>query len=310
MANLFWKQHGKKTLNLVSTPFVSEEEFEKAIFETKEILEDVLLIKRQIRGGKKAGIPDIVGIDNDGNVCIVEMKNAAIDSSVIPQVLAYAFWAQKNPDSIKNLWLEAPKQPEDVVVNWDSYEVRIIIIAPSIEHSTLELVNTITYPVDLIEIKRWVEGPNQFLLVNKLEPEQPKKVRPVRGLETYDRAFYKSHYNKLSVDAFLSFAEETEHLIKSKGWPLEMKFNKHYCGFKHGFFNAFGIKWIGSKTFGFFFKLPKSVAEKTQPEGLKMDRYEDQWKEAYYKVDPSKTKVKAFLPLFKKALGSVTGKTE
>lgn len=307
MANLFWKQQGKKTLNLVSTPFTTEEEFEKVIFETKEILEDIFLLKRQVRGGKKAGIPDIVGIDSDGNVCIVEIKNFTIDASVIPQVLAYAFWAQKNPDSIKNLWLEAPKQPEDVVVNWDNYEVRIIIIAPSIERSTLELVNTITYPVDLIEIKRWTEGSNQFLLVNKLEPEQPKKVRTVRGLETYDRAFYESYYNKQSVAAFLTFVKETEKLVKSKGWPLEMKFNKHYCGFKHGFFNAFGIKWVSSKTFAFFFKLPKSVAEKFQPDGLKMDRYEDQWKQAVYKIDPAKTKINAFLPLFEKALESVTG---
>jgi len=309
LANLFWKQQGKKTLNLVSTPFSSEEEFEKVIFETKDILEDIFLIKRQIRGGKKVGIPDIVGIDSDGNVCIVEMKNVAIGDSVIPQVLAYAFWAQKNPDSIKNLWLEAPKQPEDVVVNWDNYEVRIIIIAPAIEHSTLELIDTITYPVDLIEIKRWVEGSNQFLLVNKLEPEQPQKIRIVRGLEVYDRAFYENHYNKHSVEAFLNFTQETERLIKSKGWPLEMKFNKHYCGFKHGFFNAFGIKWIGTKTFAFFFKLPKSVAEKIRPEGLKMDRYEDQWKEAVYKIDPIKTKVKTFSPLFEKALNSITGKS-
>lgn len=310
MANLFWKQKGDKTLNLLSSPFTSEEEFEKVIFETKEILEDIFLIKRQVRGGKKAGIPDIVGIDNDGNVCIVEMKNTTIDSSVIPQVLTYAFWAQKNPDSIKNLWLETPEQPEDVVVNWDNYEVRIIIIAPAIERSTLELVNTINYPVDLIEIKRWVEGTNQFLLVNKLEPEQPKKVKTIRGLEVYDRAFYEGHYNKNSVETFLSFAQETEKIIKTKGWPLEKKFNKHYCGFKHGFFNAFGIKWIGSKTFAFFFKLPKSVAEKIQPEGLKMDRYEDQWKEAVYKIDPSATKVETFLPLFQKALDFVMGKED
>lgn len=307
MANLFWKQKGKNTLNLLSTPFDSEEEFEKAIFETEELLEDIFLIKRQIRGGKKSGIPDIIGIDSDGNVCIVEMKNVAIDASVIPQVLTYAFWAQKNPDSIKNLWLEAPKQPEYINVNWDNYEVRIIIIAPSIERSALELVNTINYPVDLIEIKRWVERSNQFLLVNKLEPEQPKKVKPVRGLEIYNREFYKNNYNKQSVEYFLSFAQKTEQFIKVKDWPLEMKFNKYYCGFKHGFFNAFGIKWIGSKTFAFFFKLPESIAKKIQPKGLNMDRYEDQWKEAFYIVDHKKTKVKTFFPLFKKALELVTG---
>lgn len=308
MAILFWKQKEAKTLNLLSTPFASEEEFEKVVFETEEILEDIFLIKRQIRGGKKAGIPDIIGIDNDGNVCIVEMKNVPINASVIPQVLAYAFWAQKNPDSVKNLWLEAPKQPEDAVVNWDNYEVRIIIIAPSIERSTLELVNTINYQVDLIEIKRWVERSNQFLLVNKLEPEQPKKEKIARGLEVYDRTFYENHYNKHSVEAFLTFAEETKRLIKTKGWPLEMKFNKYHCSFKYGPFNAFGILWISSKSFAFFIKLPKSVAEKIQPNGLKMDKYADQWKQAHYKIDPSKTKVKTFLPLFQKALDYLTGK--
>lgn len=310
MANLLWKKSGKKTFNLVSTPFSSEEEFEKAVFETKEILEDIFLIKRQVRGGKKAGIPDIVGIDSDGNVCIVEMKNVAIGSSVIPQVLEYAFWAEKNPDSIKNLWLEAPRQPDETVVNWDNYEVRIIIIAPSIEHSTLELVNTITYPVDLIEIKRWQEGPHQFLLVDKLEPEEHKKVRAVHGLEVYDRSFYESHYNKQSVAAFFNFTSQTERLIKQKGWPLETKYNKQYCGFKHGFFNAFGIKWIGSKTFAYFFKLPEAVARRVQPKGLKMDRYEELWKEAVYKIDPAKANVKTFLPLFEKALSSITGKEQ
>ena len=309
MANLFWKRKGENTLNLLSTPFSSEEEFEKVIFETKEILEDVFLIRRQVRGGKKPGIPDIVGIDSDGNVCIVEMKNDSVDASVIPQVLAYAFWAETNPDSIKSLWLETPEQPEDVSISWENYEVRIIIIAPSIERSTLELVNKINYSVDLIEVKRWMEDQNQWLLVNKLEPEGHKRIKPVHGVPVYDRAFYEKHYNKDSVKAFLNYVQETDALIKSKGWQLELKFNRHHCGFKHGFFNAFGIEWIGSKTFAFFFKLPKSMAESHLPE-LKMDRYEDQWKSVVYKIEVGKTKVNTFLPLFQKAFENLTGKTE
>lgn len=143
-----------------------------------------------------------------------------------------------------------------------------------------------------------------------MEPEQPPKVITVRGLGVYDRAFYENNYNKHSVEAFLAFAEETKRLIKTKGWPLEMKFNKRHCSFKYGPSNAFGILWISSKSFAFFIKLPKSVAEKIQPNGLKMDKYADQWKQAHYKIDPSKTKVKTFLPLFQKALESVTGKKE
>lgn len=53
MANLFWRRKTGDTLNLLSVPFKSEEEFERAIFETKGLLEDVYLLKRQVRGGMK-----------------------------------------------------------------------------------------------------------------------------------------------------------------------------------------------------------------------------------------------------------------
>ena len=139
MANLFWKtKQGTKVL--LATPFKTEDEFEKLIFETPEILEDIFLIKRQIRGVSKSGIPDIVGIDNDGNICIVEMKNINVDASIIPQVLQYAFWAETNPDSVKSLWLEYENKPDELSISWDSFQVRIIVIAPSISRSTLDIV--------------------------------------------------------------------------------------------------------------------------------------------------------------------------
>src|SRR5664279_5285761 len=68
----------------------SSREFEKVVFETPELLQDIFLLKRQIRGGNKTGIPDIVGLDSDGNVCIIEMKNVTVDASIVPQVLEYA----------------------------------------------------------------------------------------------------------------------------------------------------------------------------------------------------------------------------
>ena len=309
MANLLWKTQGGKTLNLLATPFKTEEEFEKVIFETKEILEDIFLIKRQIRGGSKSGIPDIVGIDNDGNICIVEMKNIPVDVNVIPQVLQYAFWAETNPDSIKSLWLEAEEKPGDISINWEHFEVRIIIIAPTIKRSTLELVDKINYPVDLIEIKRWIEDKNQWLLVNKLElePDEKKRIKPSTGLPIYDRAFYESEYNKNSVKHFYDYIQQVENLISQKGWPLETKYNKYYCGFKYGFRLAFGIKWVGSKTFAFFFKVPKDISEEIIIPDVPMDKYEDEWKEAVYKIDASKTKVEAFNELFEKSFENITG---
>ena len=308
MANLFWRRNGGDTLNLLSVPFKSEEEFERTVFETKGLLEDVYLLKRQVRGGRKPGIPDIVGVDSDGNVCIVEMKNVPVDATILPQVLQYAFWAESNPDSIKSLWLEAPEQPDNIEISFEHYEVRIIVIAPSIEPSTLALVGKINYPVDLVEVRRWSEGGDEFLLVNRLEPETPTRVRPIHGLPIYDREFYETHYNKSSVEHFLGYVEQARAFVQKTGWPLEPKFNKHYCGFKHGFFNAFGVKWIGSKSFAFFFKLPEKVARGLSPKETEMLRYEDQWKEAVFRIEPGKTTVESFAPLFRAAVETLTGK--
>jgi hypothetical protein len=304
MANLFWKTNGE-TKSLLSTPFKTEEEFETEVFKTQEILEDIFLIKRQIRGGKKKGIPDIVGIDNDGNVCIIEMKNVGVDASIIPQVLEYAFWAETNPDSIKSLWLECENKPDDLIITWDRFQVRIIIIAPSIFRSTLDIVEKINYPVDLIEVKRWVEGENTIFLVNKLEAEEkPERIRPTTGLQVYDEEFYKKEYNKQSAIEFIKYAKSVEKLIRSKGWDLELKFNKHYCGFKAGFFNAFGINWVGSKTFAFFFKLSEEEAMQVE---IPMTRYEKQWKQAVYYIEPNKTKIKDYEPLFEMSYKKLTG---
>lgn len=303
MANLFWKtKEGTKIL--LAKPFKSEEAFEKMIFKTPEILEDIFLIKRQVRGGKKGGIPDIVGIDNDGNICIVEMKNVRVDASIIPQVLQYAFWAETNPDSIKSLWLECENKPDDLVITWDSFQVRIIVIAPQILRSTLDIVNKINYPVDLIEIKQWVEGENRILLVNKLENEPQSKIKPVRGLPEYDEDFYKREYNRKSAEKFLMYVKEVEKIIEEHDWNLETKYNKYYCGFKAGFFNAFGIKWVGSKTFAFFFKLSEKDAKKVN---IPMTKYESQWKEAVYYIDPEKTKTRDFFSLFEMAYTKLTG---
>jgi hypothetical protein len=304
MANLLWKT-SKETKSLASTPFSTEEEFERLVFDTPAILEDIFLLKRQIRGGSKSGIPDIIGIDNDGNVCILEMKNVEVDARIIPQVLQYAFWAEENPDSIKSLWLECENKPDDLSISWEDFEVRIIIIAPRILPSTLDIVKKINYAVDLVEVKRWMNGDDQLLLVNKLEPEIDKpRIRTVSGHEKYDEEFYKKERNLKSVAPFMRYCREVESLVKRKGWLLETKYNKHYCGYKSGFFNAFGVKWVTSKTFAFFFKISQAEARKVK---MPMTRYEAQWKEAVYYIDPSTTKVRDFAPLFEFAYKKLTG---
>lgn len=304
LPNLFWK-NPEGTKSLLATPFKTEEEFEKAVFDTPELLGDIFLLKRQIRGGNKTGIPDIIGVDTDSNVCIIEMKNVDVDASIIPQVLKYAFWAESNPDSIKSLWYECDNKPEDLTIAWDSFKVKILIIAPRILRSASDIKEKIRYDVELVEVNRWVEGKNTILLVTKLETEE-KTPRPktVKGLETYDKDFYMAHYNKQSVQQFFKYVKEVDAIVKTHSWALERKFNKSYCGFKAGFFNAFGINWVGSKTFAFFFKISEEDAKEI---GIPITRYESLWKQAVYFIEPSKTKTKDYLPLFEKAYKKVAG---
>ena len=303
MANLFWKTP-KGIKALLATRFKTEEEFEATIFKTSALLGDIILIKRQIRGGNKSGIPDIIGIDSDGNVCIIEMKNTPVDSEIIPQVLRYAFWAERNPDSIRSLWLECENRTDDITISWEKLEVRILIIAPSIFRSTIDLVDKINYQVDLIEVKRWVERDNEILLVNKLEQEPRTPAKPVHGRPVYDEAFYKSQRNNKSVKEFLAYCRALAAFVNKRRWDLQQKFNKSYCGFNTGFFNAFGIKWMGTKTFAFFLKLSEKEAKRIK---IPMTHYQKLWGEATYVIEPGKTKVANLGPLFEMAYKKLSG---
>lgn len=298
MANLFWRSH-QGTRQLVNTPFKTEEALEKTVFETASLLEDIFPLKRQVRGGGKNTIPDIIGIDPDGNVCIIELKNVTVDTNIIPQVLQYAIWAETSPDSIRSLWLEAKNRPDDITINWDSLTVRIIVVAPSILRSTLVVADKINYSVDLIEVSRWVDGHDEFLLVNRLEREATGvRPKPASGLDVYDETHFKTNFNPQSAAQFIEAAQALEQLVKKNGWALELKFNKTYCAFKTGFFNAFGLKWISSKTFVLFVKLSESEAKKT---GVKLTKYDAIWKEAIVQVDPSKLQPEELKPLLEAA---------
>ncbi len=307
MANLFWKDKQGSVRNVVENPFKSEEEFEAYIHKAKEILADIFIIKRQIRVSSGYDIPDMIGVDKENNVVIIEMKNVEVDENIIPQVLRYAIWAETNPDSIRALWLECKDKPDNISINWDSLTIKIIIIAPSIKISVLRTVNKINYDVDLLEINKFAVDSNEFILVNKLEPEVSRSPRLTRGLGIYDRAFYLENYNNESVEVFFHTVEKVEALIKKKGWKLTTKFNKGYVGFKYGFPNVFGINWVGSKTFCIFFKISKEIAKKIKIPGVTPYRYEDQWNQVLYKVDGKNYDIKKLMPLFEAAYRSITG---
>lgn len=307
MPNLFWKKTSGQTLNAVESPFSTEEELEEYLYKTREVLSDLFILKRQVRAGQRSDIPDLIAVDKEGSVVIIELKNDAANEEIIPQVLRYAIWAETNPDSIRALWLELPEKPEDIDIVWDNLTVRIVIIAPYIPPRVLRLANKINYPVDLLEIKRFsIEG-DEFILINQLEPEPETKIGITRGQEVYDRDFYLKNCNKASVPKFFETIEHVDKVVRDKNWKLEKKMNKYYVAYKYGFPQVFGVSWMGSKSFGLFFKLPKEKAGSIVIPGTTFHRYEEEWKQVFYKVENPDRDVDQLLPLFEAAFKHVTG---
>jgi len=283
MYNLYIKKTKNKLVSAIEQPFKTEQEFESYLMKTKGIFSDIFILKRQINAGRD--ILDMVGVDKDNNIVIIENKNIQVAENVLPQILRYAIWAETNPDSIRAMWLESENRPEDIEIDWDKINVRIIILAPSVKLTVPRLLQKINYNVELVEVKRFLTEDEEVILLNKLE-EPPKVPQGIAtSSEVYDKKYQMFRRNKKSVEEFFKVVEEIEKIIKKRNLNLDKKLNKYYVGFKFGFLLAFGVHWLGTKSFGIFFKVqPEQLPEfkKICPYDFKYDK---DWKQASIKYE-------------------------
>ncbi|HOD52347.1 MAG TPA: hypothetical protein PLJ71_22010 [Candidatus Hydrogenedentes bacterium] len=283
MLNLYWKTSKGKTANLVDTPFQSEADFEKYVYENQELLEDIFIFKRQIRSGSHDGIPDMLGVDQDGKVCLIELKNAQVTEDVLPQVLQYAIWGETNPDSIRALWLEVPDRPEDITINWEALEIRVIVIGPSFRSNVLRMSYKIGYDLELLEVRRFVYEGEEFIIVEELEEEtQPRNV-VTRALQHYDRAFYEREHGKQATAELFGMVKQIEEIVKRKGWQLQQKINKYYVGFKYGNKNPISVHWGGTHAWRVAIKIPEKTAKTFKAKNWEFQRYDKSFNQAILK---------------------------
>ncbi len=91
MINKYYKTTNAKKAKLLQLESLkTEDEFERMIYETAEILGDDIFL----RGENKRGISDIIGIDQNGTMCIIEIQNATADATTLSQILECAFRAK------------------------------------------------------------------------------------------------------------------------------------------------------------------------------------------------------------------------
>jgi len=304
---LFRNAKRGQVLAATAVPFKTEDEFERYVLNAKEILSGIVILKRQVRAGRD--IPDLVGIDQDNNAVIIENKNQPVDEEVLPQLLRYAIWAETHQDTIKTWWLEAKDRSDDIgdiEMDWDRLQIRLIVLAPSIKPTVPRLLTKLGYPVDLVEITRFMIGADEFVLVSQLETPDDEGRGTSKGMRVYDRKFYEEQYNPQSAGAFLDMVATFEKLVKTAGWSLERKYNAYYAGFKHGFFNVFGVHWIGTKSFEVFVTIPKDKSRRAIKLCPYPAEYDPSGKSLTIRVTDN-VKPKRLLPLLQFAHDSLIG---
>ena len=306
--SVYWKSGGK-TRSLVEKPFATEAEFEKYIFENQDILgDDLSLIYRQIRTGSRQGIPDMLGIDQDARVCLIELKNVEADEAVLPQALTYAIWAETNPDSIKALWLESKTKPENIELDWDNLDIRVILIAPSFRDAVRQMAGKIGYQVDLIQVKRYCLDDDEFVLVDLLERKPDRKPRQTSAKGEWDWAYYESEHGKEATGQFRQAFDAVDAVVKKHGWDVPYNLNKGYIGFKLGNRVLFSVTWGGAYAWKVKVKVTAQEAQGFKGKDWEFQAYDDTFHEAVFKpLNPKSPDVSEMEPFFIAAYERVSG---
>jgi hypothetical protein len=283
MLNLYWKSNGQSR-NLMPKPFKTEAEFENYVFKNQDLLGDVFILYRQIHTGSKQGIPDMLGVDEDSRICIIEMKNVEVGEEILPQVLGYAMWAENNPDSIKAIWLEAKSRPEDVQIDWDSLEIRIIVIAPAYRANVLKMASKINYPVDLVQIQRFSFEEEEFMLVETLKDSLSSKPTTTKAMGDWSWEYYEQEHGKEPTQEFHQVVTQLDEFVKKMGWDLPYNINKYYTGFKLGSKVVFDVSWESTKVWAIHMKIPPEIAEKFQGKFWKYQKYDATFKNSLFRI--------------------------
>lgn len=283
MPNLYWKHEGI-TKNIPVKGFPNERDFEEYVFKNQDLLGDVVILYRQIRSGTRQGIPDMLGVDQDGNICLIEMKNVPVSEEILPQVLGYAVWAETNPDSIKAIWLEAKNKPEEINIDWDSIQIRIIIIAPSFASNVLRMTSKINYTIDLIQIQRFSDDHDEFILVETLEDAIYKKIITTKPMGDYSWEYYEENHGKEATADYKKVVDALADVVKDQKWNLTQNFTKQYIGFKLGNIIVFSINWDSQQKWRIHLKIPEEASKNYKGQNWEFQVYDKSFKEAIFKT--------------------------
>lgn len=305
MARLYRLDESGQLMKIEECPFTDEPyDMQSFVKKNSNILGDVFIFGEQEQGG---GRLDLLGIDKDGRVLIIELKNECVGASILGQVLQYKLFWKGSPDRLANLWGQAEDKPQDVQIDTENVEPKIIIVAPEFDQSLPKIAAMENLDIDFIQISRYLHGDETFVVVNQIETQEPKG-RPAIAARPpeYNWAWYAEQFaDNQQIIIGGSLFKQIIELCQERAWSIKPKFNKWYIAFKHGFYNCFILEFRHRGKVAIGLKFPDD------PHNLGLDTPEGTWDKKWYywivEVESDDYAISSIEWLFKEAYERVVG---
>lgn len=226
----------KEAEKLKKVDFKNEKEIENILEENPSIVSSSIIIARQgqldFAGSKH--IPDLIGVDEEGRIQVIELKNNQVSLDILPQVLRYQSSAKEYPSDIRLLWERFNDRPKGLELD-TKLSPEIIIAAPSISRELKDTVTSMSMEFRLVEISKFKKEENIIVVSRQIEQREMERKSPSKGYEKGWAAFKnRKGASEEEIELMKYIANELTDFFEDKGWNIEMNFKQNYIAFQYG----------------------------------------------------------------------------
>jgi hypothetical protein len=245
MTRLFRLGSSGELIEAKEEPFSNETvDMEEFVKKNARILGDLIIFGEQIISAGRDKRIDLLGLNKDGDILIIELKNDIVNKDVLGQVFGYRNYWKRHVEAVKIRWNEFKEKPEGIEPDFSNFDPKILLVAPNFEQELLEIASLEHFPIEFVEIGRYAYEESTFVIVNRMEAPEVK-VGAFIGRAQYDWGWYESDVvrSEIELKTARSLHDELIALGEKNGWKISPKFNKWYVAFKYGDRNVFTLEF-------------------------------------------------------------------
>ena len=251
-----------KLIEYTKTPVSTEFEIHDFIEKHPEILgKNIFVVGREVKTVDGNYI-DLLGLNQNGDTIIIEIKKDQTPRKVIGQILEYAEWISNSIGSDELNKIAKIKHLTNYPTLWKKYESEFSGVPEFNEHQQLYIVAEKIDPVTeklarylrkngidifCVELNFYEKNGHRFcetkMIVGKEKAVLPDISDDSDGV--YDWKYYSERkgWSDETISEMKKFVNEILEFGKKEGMDLHIKFNQYYCAIQNkGGWNMCAIK--------------------------------------------------------------------